>query len=55
VKWGLCLQLQQYCYIRLLWIKRLTAVLLVQDRREIAFMPAITEVLLHHNSMDTGN
>jgi len=36
-----------------LWIQGLTAVLLVQGRREMASMPAVTAVLLHHNAMDT--
>jgi len=28
-------------------------VLLVQDRGEIAFLPAVTAVQLHHSAMDT--
>ena len=38
----------------MLWIQGLTAVLLVQGRGEIAVMPAVTAVLLHHSAMDTG-
>jgi len=49
----LCLQLLQYCYITLLWIQGLTSVLLVQGRGEMAVMPAVTAVLLHHSAMDT--
>jgi len=29
-------------------------VLLVQGRGELAFMPSVTAVLLHHSAMDTG-
>jgi len=29
-------------------------VLLVQSRGEMAVMPAVTSVLLHHSAMDTG-
>jgi len=29
-------------------------VLLVQGRGEMAVMPAVTAVLLHHSAMDTG-
>ena len=38
----------------MLWIQGLTAVLYVQDRGEIAVLPAVTAVLLNHNVMDTG-
>ena len=38
----------------MLWIQGLTAVLLVKGRWEMAVMPAVTEVLLHHSTMDTG-
>jgi len=31
-----------------------TAVLLVQGRGEMAFLPAVTAVLLHHNAVDKG-
>jgi len=48
------MQLQQYCYITVLWIEGLTAVLLVQGREEMAVMAAVTAVLLHHSAMDTG-
>jgi len=37
-----------------LCIQVLTAVLLVQGRGELAVMPAVTAVLLHHNAMYTG-
>jgi len=37
-----------------LYIRELFAVLLVQGRGEIAVMPAVTAVLLHHSAMDTG-
>jgi len=53
-EWRLCLQLLQYCYITVLWIQGLTAVLLVQGRGEIAVLPAVTAVLLNHSVMDTG-
>jgi hypothetical protein len=32
----------------------MTVVLLVQGRGEIAVLPAVTAVLLHHNAMDIG-
>jgi len=35
-----------------LWIYGLRAMLLVQGRGEMAVLPAVTAVLLHHNSMD---
>ena len=41
-------------FITVLWIQRLTAVLLVQGRREMSVMPSVTAVLLHHSAMDTG-
>jgi len=47
-----CLQLLQYCYITVLWIHGLTAVLLVQSVVEITLLPAVTAVLLHHCAMD---
>jgi hypothetical protein len=47
------LQLLQYCYITVLWIHGLTAVLLVQGRGEMAVMLVVTVVLLHHSAMDT--
>jgi hypothetical protein len=37
----------------MLWINELTAVLLVQCRGEMAVLPAITAVLLHHSVVDT--
>ena len=47
------MQLLQYCYITVLWIYGLTAVLLAQGRGEMAVLPAVTAVLLHHSAMDT--
>ena len=38
----------------MLWIHGLTVVLLVQGRGEMAFLPAVTAVLLHKCAMDTG-
>ena len=38
----------------MLWIQGLNLVLLVQSRGEIAGLPAVTAVLLHHSAMDTG-
>jgi hypothetical protein len=46
-------QLLQYCYIAVLWIYELRTMLLVQDRGEMAVLPAVTAVLLHHSAMDT--
>ena len=40
-------------YITLLWIHGLRAMLLVQGRGEMAVLPAVTAVLLHHIAMDT--
>ena len=40
-------------YIIVLWIHGLTAMLLVQGRGEMAILPAVTAVLLHHSAMDT--
>ena len=40
-------------YITVLWIHGLTAMLLVQGRGEMAVLPAVTAVLLHHSAMDT--
>jgi len=37
----------------MLWIHGLTLVLLVQGSAEIAVLPAVTAVLLHHSSIDT--
>ena len=42
-----------YCYITVLWIHGLTVMLLVQGRGEMAVLPAVTAVLLHHCAMDT--
>jgi len=49
-----CLQLLQYRYIIVLCKHGLTAVYLVQARGEMAFLPAVTAVLLHHIALDTG-
>ena len=49
-----CLHLLQYCYITALWIHELTAVILVQGRGEMAVLPSVTAVQLHHRAMDTG-
>ena len=38
----------------MLWIEGLTAVLLVEGREEMAVMPAVTAVLLHHSTVDSG-
>jgi len=37
-----------------IWIQEISAVLLVEGRREIAVISAVTSILFHHNSMDTG-
>jgi len=37
----------------MLWIHELTVMLLVQGRGDIAVLPAVTTVLLHHSAMDT--
>jgi len=37
----------------MLWINGLTVVLLVQGRGEMAVLPAVTAVPLHHSAMDT--
>ena len=47
------LKVLQYFYIRLLCIHGLTAVLLVQSRGEMAVLPEVTAVLLHHSAIDT--
>jgi len=47
------LQLLQYSYITVLWIRGMTAVLLVQGRGEMVVLPADTAVLIHHSAMDT--
>ena len=38
----------------MLWIQGLTAVMLVEGREEMAVMAAVTAVLLHHSTVDTG-
>ena len=37
----------------MLWIYGLSVMLLVQGRGEMAVLPAVTTVLLHHSVMDT--
>ena len=37
----------------MLWIYGLRAMLLVQGRGEMAVLPAVTAVLLHHSAMGT--
>ena len=54
MKWRLGLQLLHYCFIKLLSIRGMFVVLLVQGRGELAVMPAVTAVLLHQCAMDTG-
>ena len=39
-------------YISVLWIHGLTVILLVQGRGEVAVLPAVTTVLLHHIALD---
>jgi hypothetical protein len=51
-KWRFCLQLLQYCYITVLSIYGLAVMMLVQGRGDIAVLPAVTAVLLHHSVMD---
>jgi len=43
----------QYCYITVLWIHGLIAMLLLQGREEMAVLPAVTAIPLHHIAMDT--
>jgi len=50
----LCLQLRQYYYFNVLWIEGMKLMMLVQGRGEMADMPAVTAVLLHHSAIDTG-
>ena len=38
----------------MLWIQGLTVKLLVQGKGEMAVLPAVTVVLLHHSAMGTG-
>ena len=52
-KWQFCLQVLKYSYITVLWIQGITAMLSVQGRGEMAIMPAVTAVLLHHSTIDT--
>ena len=42
-KWRFCLQLLQYCYITVLWIYGLRAMLLVQGRGEMAVLPELLQ------------
>ena len=44
--------LLQYCYITVLSIYGLTVMLFVQGRVEMAVLPEVTVVLLHHSTMD---
>jgi len=37
----------------MLWMHGLTVILLVQGTGEMAVLPAVTAVLLHHSAMDT--
>jgi len=37
-----------------LWIQGIIVIFLVQGRGELAVMPAVTGVLLHHIAMDIG-
>ena len=37
----------------MLWIHGLMVMLLVQGRGEMAVLPAVAAVLLHHSAMDT--
>ena len=37
----------------MLWIHGLTVMLLLEGRREMAVLPAVTAVLLYHFAMDT--
>ena len=43
----------QYCYITVLWVHGLTAILLVQVRREMAVPLTVTAVVLYHSALDT--
>ena len=36
----------------MLWIYGLTVLLLVQGREDVAVLPGVTAVLLHHSAMD---
>ena len=52
-KWRFCLQLLQYCYITVLWIRGQRGMMLVQGRGEMEVLPRVTAVLLHHSAIDT--
>ena len=39
----------------MLWIQVLTAVMLVHGGGEMAVMPALTAIQLHHCAMETGS
>ena len=43
-----------YCYITVLWIQGMIEWLLVRGRVQIAVMPTVTAVLLHHSAMERG-
>jgi len=45
-------QLLQYCYVTMLWVYGLRAMLFVQGRGEMAVLPVVTAVLLYHSAMD---
>jgi len=47
-------QVLQYSCITVLCIQGLTVILLVQGRGNMAVIPAVPALLLHHNAMDTG-
>jgi len=47
------LKLLQYCYITMLGIHGMDAVLLVQGRREMVDLSAVTAVLLYHIALHT--
>jgi len=46
------MQLLQYCYITVLWIYGLTAVLLEQGGGKMVVLHAVTAVVLRHCAMD---
>ena len=37
----------------MLWIYEMRAMFLIQGRGEMAVLPAVTAVMLHHSAMDT--
>ena len=52
-KWRFCLQLMNSFFNTFIWIPGLTVLLLVQGAGEMAVLPAVTAVMLHHIPMDT--